>query len=120
MLHVKVSVGRGLVVVEEPQRNHLSENCVRDVLNLHITSSSFLIPFFFFFLYLRAVVPFGLPFLYIILYHPMMVEQSGSTLNLIPPPFAFYLYLDGWRGMRVAQTGLPIYTRTYVCVYIYI
>jgi hypothetical protein len=62
MLHVKVSVGRGLVVVES-QRNHLSENCVRDVLNLHITSSSFLIPFFFFFfLYLRAVVPFGLPF----------------------------------------------------------
>lgn len=46
MLHVKVSVGRGLVVVE-PQRNHLSENCVRDVLNLHITSSSFLIYLFF-------------------------------------------------------------------------
>jgi hypothetical protein len=93
MLHVKVSVGRGLVVVES-QRNHLSENCVRDVLNLHITSSSFLIPFFFFFfLYLRAVVPFGLPFLYIILYHPMMVEQSGSTLNLIPPLPLLFTYI---------------------------
>jgi hypothetical protein len=82
------------VVVEEPQRDHLSENCVRDVLNLHITSSSFLIYLFLLLLLIHesciVLCTFWVAFfLYIILYHPMMVEQSGSTLNLIPPPFAF-------------------------------